>query len=98
VSVSVRPATSFADLATVTGPKNPQASVCWCLSHRLDSRTNKELVGPQRGEYVKKLTEQKVAPGVLAYDGHPGRGLVAPRAQLSFARSRVIPPTQSGMP
>jgi GNAT superfamily N-acetyltransferase len=93
VSVSVRPATSFADLATVIGPKNPQASVCWCLSHRLDSRTNKELVGPQRGEYVKKLTEQKVAPGVLAYDDTQvvGWAGVAPREQLSFARSRVIP-------
>jgi hypothetical protein len=77
VSVSVRPARSFTDLATMIGPKNPQASVCWRLSHRLDSRTNKELVGPQRGQYVKKLAEQKVAPGVLAYDDTHNTAAVA---------------------
>jgi GNAT superfamily N-acetyltransferase len=93
VSVSVRPATSFEDLAIVLGPKNPQASVCWCLSHRVDAKTNKALVGRQRGEYVKMLTMQEVAPGVLAYDDTEvvGWAAVAPRAQLPFARSRVIP-------
>jgi hypothetical protein len=30
------------------GPKNPDASACWCLSHRLASTTNRELVGPPR--------------------------------------------------
>ena len=38
------------------------------LSHRVDSKTNRELVGRARGEYVKKLCAQTVAPGVLAYD------------------------------
>jgi GNAT superfamily N-acetyltransferase len=91
--MSVRPATSFEDLAIVLGPKNPQASVCWCLSHRVDAKTNKALVGRQRGEYVKMLTMQDVAPGVLAYDDTEvvGWAAVAPRAQLPFARSRVIP-------
>ena len=49
------------------GPKNPESSVCWCLSHRLDSKTNHALAGPARGEYVRKLCNRKVAPGVLAY-------------------------------
>ena len=63
----VRPATfaRFNDVATMLGPKNPDSSVCWCLSHRLDSKTNRELVGPARGEYVKKLCRRPVAPGVL---------------------------------
>ena len=93
MSVTVRAATSFADLATMLGPKNPQASVCWCLSHRLDATTNKSLVGPERGEYVRKLTRRAVAPGVLAYDGADvvGWAAVAPRADLPFARSRKIP-------
>jgi GNAT superfamily N-acetyltransferase len=93
MAFTVRPAKSFADLSQVIGPKNPQASVCWCLSHRVDSKTNKELVGPQRGEYMKKLTKRKVAPGVLAYDGSEpvGWAAVAPRADLPFARSRTIP-------
>lgn len=84
---------SFADLSVVLGPRNPQASVCWCLSHRVDARTNKELVGPQRGDYVEKLTRRNVAPGVLAYDGPEvvGWAAVAPRAELPFARSRKIP-------
>jgi GNAT superfamily N-acetyltransferase len=93
VSFSVRPASSFADVAAILGPKNPTSSVCWCLSHRVDAKTNKSLVGPQRGEYVRELTRRPVAPGVLAYDGDDvvGWAGVAPRAELPYARSRKIP-------
>ena len=93
MSIDVRPATSFADVSVVLAPKNPQATVCWCLSHRLDSKTNKTLVGPQRGAYVEQLTRAKVPPGVLAYQGTEvvGWAAVAPRAELPFARSRKIP-------
>ena len=93
VSFSVRPATSFADVSAILGPKNPQASVCWCLSHRVDAKTNKSLVGPNRGAFVRELTRRDIAPGVLAYDGDDpvGWAAVAPRADLPFARSRKIP-------
>jgi GNAT superfamily N-acetyltransferase len=95
VSVEVRPATAarFGDVATMLGPKNPDSSVCWCLSHRLDSKTNRELVGSARGEYVRRLCGRKVAPGVLAYeDGEvAGWAALAPRSELPFARSRKIP-------
>ena len=91
----VRPATRvrFDDVATMLGPKNPDSSVCWCLSHRLDWKANRALVGPARGEYVKELTGRKVAPGVLAYDDAEvgGWAAVAPRAELPFARSTKIP-------
>ena len=74
------------------GPRNPTSNVCWCLSHRLDSRTNRELVGPARREYVRELTGRPIAPGVLAYDGGEvvGWAAVAPRADLPFERSRKI--------
>jgi GNAT superfamily N-acetyltransferase len=95
VSIVVRPATRarFDDVATMLGPKNPDSSVCWCLSHRLDWKANRALVGPARGEYVKELTGRKVAPGVLAYDDAEvaGWAAVAPRAELPFARSTKIP-------
>jgi GNAT superfamily N-acetyltransferase len=95
VSIEVKPATAarYGDVATMLGPKNPDSSVCWCLSHRLDSKTNRELVGPARGEYVRNLCNRRVAPGVLAYeDGEVvGWAGVAPRAELPFARSRKIP-------
>ena len=95
MSITVTPATiaRFDDVATMLGPKNPDSSVCWCLSHRLDSKTNRELVGPARGEYVKKLCRRTVAPGVLAYDGDEvvGWAAVAPRAELPFERSTKIP-------
>ena len=93
MSFSVRPATSFPDVAAILGPKNPTSSVCWCLSHRVDAKTNKSLVGPERGAYVRELTRGPVAPGVLAYDGDTviGWAAVAPRAELPFARSRKIP-------
>ena len=95
MSFDVRPATldRFDDVATMLGPRKPDASVCWCLSHRVDSRTNRELVGPARGEYVRTLCSREVAPGVLAYEGDVvvGWAAVAPRAELPFARSTKIP-------
>jgi GNAT superfamily N-acetyltransferase len=95
VTIEVRPATTarFDDLATMLGPKNPDSSVCWCLSHRVDSKTNRELIGRARGEYVRKLTRRAVAPGVLAYDDAEvvGWAAVAPRSELPFARSTKIP-------
>ena len=95
MSIEVKPATltRFEDVATMLGPKNPSSSVCWCLSHRLDSKTNRELVGPARGEYVKQLCSREIAPGVLAYqEGEVvGWAAVAPRAELPFERSTKIP-------
>ena len=95
MGIDIEPATRarFDDVATVLGPKTPASNVCWCLRHRLDSRTNRELVGPARREYVRELTGRPVAPGVLAYDGGEvvGWAAVAPRAQLPFERSRKIP-------
>jgi GNAT superfamily N-acetyltransferase len=93
MAIEVRPATSFADVATMLGPrKSPDANVCWCLSHRVDSRTNRALVGRERGEYVRRLCRRKVPPGVLAYDGDEVAGWagVAPRAGLPVARSTKI--------
>lgn len=95
MSIEVVPATAdrFDDVATMVGPRNPDSNVCWCLSHRLDSRTSRELVGRARGEYVRQLCGRDVSPGVLAYDGDEvvGWGAVAPRAELPFARSTKIP-------
>jgi GNAT superfamily N-acetyltransferase len=95
VTVEVHPATAerFEDVARILGPKNPTSNVCWCLSHRLDAKTNRELVGAARGEHVRRLCERDVAPGVLAYeDGEvAGWAAVAPRAELPFARSTRIP-------
>ena len=95
MSIVVRPATKarFGDVATMLGPKNPGSSVCWCLSHRLDAKTNRSLTGRARGEYVKMLCGRRAAPGVLAYaDGEvAGWAAVAPRSELPFARSAKIP-------
>ncbi|WP_020142145.1 GNAT family N-acetyltransferase [Terracoccus sp. 273MFTsu3.1] len=95
MTFDVRPATlaRFDDVATMLAPKNPSSTVCWCLSHRLDSRTSRGLVGPERGEFVRELTRRPVAPGVLAYDGDEvvGWAALAPRSELPFARSAKIP-------
>lgn len=95
MSIEVKLATSarFDDVATMLGPENSESSVCWCLSHRLDSRTNRELVGPARGEYVRELCNREVSPGVLAYqdDQVVGWAAVAPRSELPFAMSSKIP-------
>ena len=95
MSIQVRPATAgrFDDVAAMLGPRNPTASVCWCLSHRIDARTNRALEGPARGEYVRQLCDREPAPGVLAYEAEEvvGWAAVAPRSELPFARSTRIP-------
>jgi GNAT superfamily N-acetyltransferase len=94
--VVIEPATEarFDDLAVVLGPKkDPQATVCWCLSHRLPAAENRSLTGPARGDRVRELTRQDVAPGVLAYmdDQVVGWAATAPRRELPYSRSRKIP-------
>jgi GNAT superfamily N-acetyltransferase len=95
MSIEVRPATEFEDVAAVLGPKrNPDGNVCWCLSHRVDSRTNRSLVGRERGDYVRELCRREVPPGVLAYEDGAVAGWagLAPRAGLPVARSTRIAP------
>jgi GNAT superfamily N-acetyltransferase len=94
MTIEVRAASVFDDVAAVLGPKRPDASVCWCLSYRLtSSKENRELVGPARGERVRELVAEDPAPGVIAYDGEEPVGWagVHPRADTSFATNRRIP-------
>lgn len=95
VNIVVKPATSerFDDIATMLGPKNPGSSACWCLSNRVGSKVNRQLLGSARSAYVRELCAREIAPGVLGYDGDVvvGWAAVAPRAELPFARSRKIP-------
>jgi GNAT superfamily N-acetyltransferase len=92
MAIRVHPATSFDDVATMVGPKRPDANVCWCLSYRLPSKENQSLTGKARGRRVAALIEQG-PPGVLAYDGDEvvGWAGVHPRADTSFATNRRIP-------
>ena len=93
MAIEVRPASVFADVKAMVGPKRPDANVCWCLSYRIPSKENLALQGPARGELVQQLCRQDPAPGVLAYDGDEvvGWAGVHPRADTSFARNRKIP-------
>lgn len=94
MTIEVRPAAEFADIATMLGPKRPTSSVCWCLSYRLTSSTeNRALEGPARGERMRELVETTGPPGVLAYDGDEAVGWAAVhrRADTSFATNRRIP-------
>jgi GNAT superfamily N-acetyltransferase len=93
MAIEVRPASSFDDVATMVGPKRPDANVCWCLSYRIPSKENVALTGPARGERVRQLVREDPPPGVLAYDGDEvvGWAAVHPRADTTFARNRKIP-------
>ena len=93
MTIDVRPASSFDDVATMLGPKRPDANVCWCLSYRIPSKEHLALQGPARGERVRELVQEDPPPGVLAYDGDEvvGWAAVHPRADTSFARNRKIP-------
>lgn len=93
MGIEVRPATVFADVAAVVGPKRPDANVCWCLSYRVGSTENLALQREARGERVAELVREDPPPGVLAYDGDEvvGWAAVHPRADTSFATNRRIP-------
>jgi GNAT superfamily N-acetyltransferase len=81
VSIVVRPATTelFRDVATMVWPRNPDSSTCWCLSHRLDWKTNRGLKGRARGEYVEMLCVDDLpiwsAWCIRARPGYRGRGI-----------------------
>lgn len=92
MTIEIRPATVFGDVATVLGPKRPDANVCWCLSYRIPSKENLALRGPARGAKVAELMSRGPI-GVLAYDGDEvvGWAAVARRAETTFARNRKIP-------
>lgn len=94
MAIDVRPATVFDDVAAVIGPKNPESSVCFCLSYRIPSKEANALRGPERADRVRRLMAEEEHPiGVLAYDGDEvvGWAAVAPRARTHFATFRKIP-------
>jgi GNAT superfamily N-acetyltransferase len=92
VEIEIRPATVFADVTAMVGPRRADADVCWCLSYRIPAKENVALHGPERGRKVRELMKQG-PPGVLAYDGEEvvGWAAVHPRADTSFATNRKIP-------
>ncbi len=94
VEVVSATAVRFDDVATMLGPKkDPDGPACWCLANRVMSKSDRELSGSMRREYVRNLCARTVAPGVLAYDGGEvaGWAAVAPRAELTFERSKKFP-------
>lgn len=93
VSIEVRPATRFDDVATLVGPKNPASNVCFCLSYRIGNKENVALRGEARADRVRELCDHDPPPGVIAYlDGEPvGWAALHPRRDTSFARNRLIP-------
>lgn len=92
MAIEVRPATEFADVETMVGPKKPDSNVCWCLSYRIPNQENRALERQARGRKVRSLMEQG-PPGVLAYDGDEvvGWAAIHPRSDTSFATNRKIP-------
>ncbi|MCZ4302738.1 GNAT family N-acetyltransferase [Microbacterium oxydans] len=93
MSIEVRPATVFDDVATLVGPKKPTSNVCFCLSYRIGNKENLALKGPARADRVRELCQEDPPPGVIAYlDDEPvGWAALHPRRETSFARNRLLP-------
>lgn len=93
MAIDVRPARDFDDTRAVIGPKGDDSTVCWCLSYRIPTKESLALRGRERGERVKELLAEPLAPGVLAYDGDEpvGWAAVHPRSATHFATFRKIP-------
>lgn len=92
MAIDVRPATRFADVRTMLGPKRPDADVCWCLSYRVQPKENVSLHKEAREKRIRELMTLG-PPGVLAYDGDDvvGWAAVHPRADTAFSTNRKIP-------
>jgi GNAT superfamily N-acetyltransferase len=92
MAIEVRPASVFADVKAMVGPKNPDSNVCWCLSYRIPSKENLSLTHQARGRKVQQLMKDG-PPGVLAYEGDEvvGWAAVHRRADTAFATNRKIP-------
>ncbi|WP_288872874.1 GNAT family N-acetyltransferase [uncultured Microbacterium sp.] len=93
MTIEVRPATEFDDVATLVGPRKPTSNVCFCLSYRIGNKENVALRGQARADRVRELCHQDPPPGVIAYlDDEPvGWAALHPRRDTSFARNRLIP-------
>lgn len=93
MTIEVRPATEFDDVATLVGPRKPTSNVCFCLSYRIGNKENIALRGQARADRVRELCHQDPPPGVIAYlDDEPvGWAALHPRRDTSFARNRLIP-------
>lgn len=93
MSIDVRAATEYHDVAAVVGPKKPTSNVCFCLSYRIGNKENVALRGEARADRVRQLCAQDPPPGVIAYlDDVPiGWAALHPRRDTSFARNRLIP-------
>lgn len=93
MELEIRPATVFEDLALLVGPKKPTSNGCYCLADRISAKANTDLRGTARAERVRRLCEEDLPPGIIAYqDDEPvGWAAVHPRSDTNFARSRTIP-------
>ncbi|OZB84475.1 MAG: GNAT family N-acetyltransferase [Microbacterium sp. 14-71-5] len=93
MSIEVRPATVFEDVAALVGPKNPSSSSCFCLSYRIGGAESRALQGQARADRMRALCHQDPEPGVIAYLGDEpvGWAAVHPRRDTSFASNRLIP-------
>lgn len=93
MTIVVRGATEYDDLATMVGPKNPDSEACWCISYRVSPAENRSLHRQERGEKARELIQLDPPPGVFAYDGDEvvGWAAIHRRADTSFAANRKIP-------
>lgn len=94
--LEIRPLTEdrLDDFAAVVNP-NRREQHCWCLSHRLGAREIKERGGGQRLEAMRSLSNEDIAPGIIAYQGDEPVGWcsISPRAQIPLLdRSKLIRP------
>ncbi|MEV4398164.1 GNAT family N-acetyltransferase [Nonomuraea sp. NPDC049607] len=93
--LDVRPATSWADVLTVFGPRGACAD-CWCMWFRVGGAQFRAMEAAERRDRLQGLVEGPgAAPGVLAYlEGTPvGWCAVGPREEhVRLVRSPVTKP------
>lgn len=98
MTIEVRPAAEFEAVRTMLGPKNGTSPVCFCLSHRIPAKLNRELVEPERSAYVRDLCASDPAPGVLAFDGDTVVGFHAMFEKAGFEKAADTASTYAGFP
>ncbi|HNP55769.1 MAG TPA: GNAT family N-acetyltransferase [Gordonia sp. (in: high G+C Gram-positive bacteria)] len=96
--IEIRPASDFADVATLVGPKTAGSEACWCLTYRNRKTEGLERTGLSKPERMAALCARDLPPGIVVYDdGEPvAWASIAPREHTTFAYNAKFPRIDPG--
>lgn len=96
--IDIRPASDFADVATLVGPKTRGSEACWCLTYRNRKTEGHDRTGLSKPERMAALCARDLPPGIVVYgdDEAVAWASIAPREHTTFAYNAKFPRIDPG--